>query len=198
MIILHISDTHGRHAELINLPNADIIIHSGDFTMAGTEQEATDFLNWFCDLPYSHKIFIAGNHDDCFYDATISGLDSNCYYLCNSSVVIKGVRFYGVPLFMQDSLSNNQGILYDNIPDDTDVLITHAPPFGILDMADKIHFGSEDLLIKISDISPMLHLFGHIHDSFGIRHQHNTKFSNGSILDMTYNKIRSEFCVIEI
>lgn len=198
MRILHISDTHGRHAELNNLPNADIIIHSGDFTMTGTEQEAIDFLNWFCDLPYSHKIFIAGNHDDCFYNATISGLDSNCHYLCNSSVVIDGIKFYGVPLFIQDSLSDRQQKLYEDIPDDTDVLITHAPPFGILNLDNNIHFGSEELLIKVNNVSPKLHLFGHIHNNFGIRRLHNIIFSNGSILDKTYTKIRSEFSVLEI
>ncbi len=198
MIILHISDTHGRHAELRNLPDADIIIHSGDFTMAGTEQEAIDFLNWFCDLSYSHKIFIAGNHDDCFYKATISGLDTNCHYLCNSSVVIDGIRFYGVPFFMQDSLTDKQGFFYENIPDYTDVLITHVPPLGILDLDDNIRFGSEELLIKVSHVIPKLHLFGHIHDRFGIFRQHNIIFSNGSTLDKTYNKIRSKYSVIEI
>ena len=51
MTILHLSDTHNQHRQLTDLPDADILIHSGDFTMAGTEQEAIDFLNWFCDLP---------------------------------------------------------------------------------------------------------------------------------------------------
>ncbi len=198
MTFLHISDTHGRHAELSNLPNADIIIHSGDFTMAGTEQEAIEFLNWFCDLPYSHKIFIAGNHDECFYEATISGLDSNCHYLCNSSVIIDGISFYGVPFFMQDSFSDKQRKLYEKIPDYTDVLITHEPPLGILDLDDNIRFGSEELLIRVCLMSPKLHLFGHIHDRFGILRQHNIIFSNGSTLDKAYNEIRSKFCVIEI
>ena len=69
MRILHISDTHGKHHELPLLPDADIIVHSGDFTFAGSEAEAYDFINWFCDLPYQHKIFIAGNHDMCMYGA---------------------------------------------------------------------------------------------------------------------------------
>ena len=78
MTILHLSDTHNQHRQLTDLPNADILIHSGDFTIVGTEQETIDFLNWFCDLPYRHKIFIAGNHDNCLYGATLSGLDKNC------------------------------------------------------------------------------------------------------------------------
>ena len=46
--ILHISDTHSQHRRLTQLPDADILVHSGDFTMNGSEQEAIDFANWFC------------------------------------------------------------------------------------------------------------------------------------------------------
>ena len=100
MIILHLSDTHNNHRRLRNLPEADVVIHSGDFCMVGTEREAIDFLNWFCDLPYRHKIFVCGNHDDCLYGANIDGLDGNVHYLCNSDIEIDGVKFYGVPMFM--------------------------------------------------------------------------------------------------
>ena len=72
MRILHLSDTHNCHHRLRDLPEADVVVHSGDFCMVGTEQEALDFLNWFCDLPYKHKIFICGNHDDCLYGATLT------------------------------------------------------------------------------------------------------------------------------
>ena len=67
MRILHISDTHNSHKLLENLPNADIIIHSGDVSFSGSDNEVLDFLNWFCDLDYANKIFVAGNHDDCLY-----------------------------------------------------------------------------------------------------------------------------------
>ena len=63
MTILHFSDTHSQHRRLTQLPEADILIHSGDFTMNGSEQEAIDFMNWFCDLHYFHKISIYGNRD---------------------------------------------------------------------------------------------------------------------------------------
>ena len=83
MKLLHISDTHGLHNELKHLPDADILVHSGDFTLDGKEQEALDFINWLCDLPHRHKIFIAGNHDLCMYDAGINGLPDNVHYLKN-------------------------------------------------------------------------------------------------------------------
>lgn len=108
MTILHLSDTHSQHRRLTELPDADILVHSGDFTMNGSEQEAIDFMDWLCDLPYPHKIFICGNHDACLYRAKIDGLDENVHYLCNSGVVIDGVKFYGVPMFMEDCISDRQ------------------------------------------------------------------------------------------
>lgn len=146
MKILHISDTHGFHRRLRGLPDADVVVHSGDFTMNGSQQEAIDFMNWFCDLPYAHKIFICGNHDDCLYGANIERLDSNVHYLCNSGVVIHGVKSYGVPMFMGDCITDRQTRNYERMPSDTDVLITHSPAYGILDFDNGINYGSEELL----------------------------------------------------
>lgn len=186
MKILHLSDTHNYHHRLQELPEADVVVHSGDFCMIGSETEAIDFLNWFCDLPYKHKIFICGNHDECLYGAGIDGLDSNVYYLCNSGIEIDGVKFYGVPMFMQDCLTDRQNTNYNNIPLDTDILITHSPPYGILDFDDKINYGSEELLERISTLNLKAHLFGHIHAQHGIENIGNTIFSNGAILNIDY------------
>ena len=147
--ILHLSDTHSQHRQLTKLPDADVIVHSGDFTMAGTEREVFDFINWFCDLPYRHKIFIAGNHDDCLYGAELSGLDDNCHYLCNSGINIEGIKFYGVPMFMEDDMTRKYKEYLSGIPNDTDVLVTHQPPAGILDYDGHRHYGSLELFEKI-------------------------------------------------
>lgn len=186
MRILHLSDTHGCHHRLHDLPEADVVVHSGDFTMTGTEQEALDFLNWFCDLPYAHKIFICGNHDDCLYGANIDGLDSNVHYLCNSSIEIDGVKFYGVPMFMGDCVTDRQQRNIVKIPSDTDILITHSPAYGILDFDDNINYGDEHLLTKVIEIRPRLHLFGHIHAQHGTTTQHGITFSNGAIMNADY------------
>ncbi len=191
MKILHLSDTHGFHHRLRDLPEADFVVHSGDFTMNGSEAEAIDFLQWFCDLPYRHKIFICGNHDDCLYGAKIEGLDSNVHYLCNSGVTIDGIKFYGVPLFMADCITNNQTYNYSRIPYDTEVLITHAPAYGILDLDDNIHYGSKELLQRLVEINPHLHLFGHIHQQHGITTNQFTTFSNGSITNHNYTTLHS-------
>ncbi len=189
MKILHISDTHGLHHQLRNLPEANVVVHSGDFTMTGAEQEAIDFLNWFCDLPYDHKIFICGNHDDCLYGANIDGLDPNVHYLCNTGVEIDGIKFYGVPMFMGDCVTDRQIRNIKKIPSDTDVLITHSPAFGILDFDDNINYGDEQLLTRIIEVQPRLHLFGHIHSNHGLTTQHGITFSNGAIMNADYTTI---------
>lgn len=189
MKILHISDTHGCHRRLHDLSQADIVVHSGDFTMNGSEQEALDFMNWFCDLPYLQKIFICGNHDECLYGATIDGLDGNVHYLCNSGIEIESLKFYGVPMFMGDCITDRQTRHYANIPDDTDILITHTPPFGILDFDDNINYGSEELLSRISVVRPRLNLFGHIHARHGIKVFNGITFSNGAIMNADYSNL---------
>lgn len=191
MKILHLSDTHGLHRKLKDLPEADVIVHSGDFTMAGSENEAVDFLKWFCNLSYSHKVFIAGNHDMCLYGATVSGLDDNCQYLCNSGVTIGGVRFYGVPLFMEAAMDGTSDKDYRAIPYDTDVLITHQPPYGILDFDDNYHYGSKTLLQRVEEVKPRLHLFGHKHNSYGSLQLHGTTFSNAALLGEDYGLKKS-------
>lgn len=194
MRILHLSDTHNFHTQLRNLPEADIIVHSGDFCMAGSDQEALDFLNWFCDLPYRHKIFICGNHDECLYGNEVNGLDSNVHYICNSGIEIEGVKFYGVPMFFVDCLTDQQKLNYERIPLDTDVLITHAPARGILDQDGNIHLGSQDLLKKLSALDLKAHLFGHVHAQHGVEEHlspsgKKTIFSNGAIMNATYTAI---------
>lgn len=191
MKILHLSDTHGCHRRLWNLPEADVIVHSGDFTMTGSEDEAIDFLNWMCDLPYRQKIFICGNHDDSLYGATIDGLDANVHYLCNSGIEIDGVNFYGVPMFMEDCVTDRQTGNYAGIPNDIDVLITHSPAYGILDYDDNMHYGSENLLQSLKRVNPLVHLFGHIHKQHGIMTAGTTVFSNGAIMNEDYSNLNS-------
>lgn len=193
MQILHLSDTHGQHHKLKKLPSADIIIHSGDISFSGSENEIVDFIEWFCDLPYRYKIFIAGNHDNFLYDANIDGLSENCFYLCNSKIEIEGITLYGNPLFMEDIISGEYEGNIDKIPHGIDILITHQPPHSILDLSGKINYGSQELLGKVSEIQPKYHLFGHIHDAYGIEKRDKTTFSNSAILDANYKLANKPF-----
>jgi len=177
MKIVHISDTHDLHRDLKNLPKGDILVHTGDCTMAGTDHEAIDFLDWFCDQPFKHKIFIAGNHDCCFYRMTgVEGLPDNIHYLCNSGITIEGIRFYGVPLFIQDVAEGLYDDMLLNIPAETDMLLTHQSP-----MLDGFLAG------RIGQIKPKAVLYGHDHDGYGITVENGTLHSNGAIVDNCYN-----------
>lgn len=194
--ILHLSDTHGQHKNLKSLPEADVIVHSGDFTFAGSEEEAYDFMNWFCNLPYKHKIFIAGNHDMCMYGADhIDGLSRNVHYLYNNSVVIDGIMFYGIPMFMEDCMDGNLDVFINNIPDDTDVLITHMPPKGTCDLANygkgPEHRGNATLAELLKKLHPTCHLFGHEHDAYGKTIKENVIYSNACVVDSRYNLINN-------
>jgi len=186
MKILHLSDTHGKHHLLKDLPLADIIVHSGDVSFAGSENEVMNFIEWFGALPYKYKIFVAGNHDDCLFGANIDGMPENCFYLCNSDVTIEGIKFYAVPMFMEDVVSGNYNNNIQQIPFDTDILITHQPPYCILDFSEGINYGNRDLLQVVLKIQPEYHLFGHIHNAYGIEKSNNTTFVNAAILNDDY------------
>ena len=189
MRILHLSDTHGKHRELADMPPADVLVHSGDFTLAGGDGEALDFLEWLCDLPYKHKIFIAGNHDDCMLDATLEGLPDEVHYLCDSGITIDGVSFYGAPMFVTLAGEDLREIEhYEQIPDNADILITHRPPLGILDSIDgQLHYGSSILLDKVYRIKPKMHLYGHVHAAYGTKEWRGTVFSNAGVTDWKYD-----------
>ena len=174
MRILHLSDTHGLHHRIKDMPKADVIVHSGDISNNGTEEEVLDFLNWFIELPYPHKIFVNGNHDLCLWDAEdIEDLPDNLHFLQDKSVAIAGVTFFGLAY-------NHQA---DMIPNNIDVVITHEPPIMILDQSSGIHWGNAPLRNRILEAKPRYHLFGHAHNGYGILKQDGIIFSNAALLD---------------
>ena len=140
---------------------------------------------------YAHKVFVSGNHDDCLYGAQLDGLDDNVHYLCGSGVEIGGLKFWGVPMFMEDCVSGHQEQLYASIPEDTDVLVTHTPPYGILDKDGDILYGSTELLHRVRTVRPRAHLLGHIHRAYGTVNDGTTVFFNAAIMDSHYDCLRS-------
>ena len=174
MKILHLSDTHGLHRKIKDLPNADVIVHSGDISNNGTESEVLDFLNWYIELPYPHKIFVTGNHDLCLWDAEgIEDLPHNIYFLQDSGVEIGGIRFYGIAYNHPETL----------IPLGTDIVVTHEPPVMILDESVGIHWGNAPLRNRIMEVKPRYHLFGHSHGGYGTIKQDNIVYPNAALLD---------------
>ena len=92
---------------------------------------------------------------------------------------------------MGDCITDRQSHNYDRIPDETDVLITHSPAYGILDYDDEINYGSREILSKIETLPPKAHLFGHIHRQHGILRQGDVVFSNGAIMNEDYSKLNT-------
>ena len=181
MRILHLSDTHGLHHQIRDLPEADVIVHSGDISHNGTESEVLDFLNWFIGLPYPHKIFVTGNHDLCLWDAEfIKDLPANVHFLQDGGCEIDGVKFFGLAYNHPEEL----------IPDDTDIVVTHEPPVMILDKSAGTHWGNTPLRNRVMEIKPRYHLFGHAHESFGTLKEDGTIFSNGSLLNERNRMVR--------
>lgn len=198
MKILFLSDTHGLHQKLEDLPQADILIHSGDISNRGKDAEVKDFINWFSDQDYQYKVFIAGNHDFYFEGVTVERmqklLPQDVYYLCDTGITIEGLNIWGSPVtpwFFDWAFNRKRGKDISRhwklIPENTDILITHGPSFGILDRTEAgVNAGCEDLLAEINLIKPKYHLFGHIHEGYGMRESTHTTFVNGSILDENY------------
>lgn len=199
-LITFISDTHGRHKLMTNdLPGGDIIIHGGDVSNKGLLTEINDFLEWFKELPYTHKIFIAGNHDFGFenirhnYEYGIS-IPDNVIYLFDNSVNIDGINIYGSPWqprFYDWAFNLNRGYdiaqKWNIIPGNTDILITHGPAYSILDRTPSgMNAGCEDLYERINDIKPRIHICGHIHGGYGYRENNGILFINASSLDERY------------
>lgn len=197
MKFIAISDTHGQHAGL-SLPEGDVIIHAGDVSKRGTELQVREFLEWFSGLDYRHKIFVAGNHDFHFEKLSseqLAGLiPENVIYLNDSGIEIEGIRIWGSPVqpwFHDWAFNRGRGAdikkHWDLIPHDTDILITHGPPLGILD---RTVYGQEvgcaDLLNAIARVNPAFHIFGHIHEAYGEQVTGQTKFINASVLNEDY------------
>jgi Icc-related predicted phosphoesterase len=207
MKLVVISDTHNRHRHLDNrMPPGDVLIHCGDFSAMGRHTETRNFFKWFAAQNYDHKIIIAGNHDLSFERepdfkeeilTEYCGPTSEIHYLQDEGIVLNGTAFYGSP--WQPEFCNwafnlprqGEGLeqIWALIPEDTDILITHSPPYEILDRCMMTHprypqdAGCELLRKRIEEVEPRYHLFGHIHEAYGMNHYllENTVCVNASI-----------------
>ena len=208
MKIIAISDTHGQHKDL-QLPEGDILLHAGDVSKRGSRAEIMDFLFWFSEQPHKYRIFIAGNHDFYFEktgkEQINSDMPKNVVYLNDSGTEIEGIKIWGSPIqpwFYDWAFNRQRGPdikkHWDLIPNDTDILLTHGPAYGILDLTmDGRAVGCEDLLKKIQDIKPKYHICGHIHEAYGQERAGETNFINASVLNLDYKLVNKAF-VFEI
>lgn len=219
MKILCISDTHNKHKQipkeyLENLDGSiDTIIHAGDMTGRGYKNEILPFLDWFNDLNFKNKILIAGNHDFYFEQkgvekdiADMLKNRPNITYLNDSGVEIDGVKIWGSPVqpwFYNWAFNRRDAEIkphWDLIPLDTDVLITHGPVKGYLDLTmDGTSTGCPFLLERIAELKNLkLHVCGHIHEAYGkVVFPDGQVFLNASVLDHNYN-MRNRPIIIEL
>ncbi|CAI6332983.1 unnamed protein product [Periconia digitata] len=178
--VVCLSDTHNSQPS--DIPTGEILIHAGDITQAGTLKEIQTSIDWLNSLPHPNKVLIAGNHD-IILDHSRRTPDSNdalinwgdVVYLNASSTVLscdngRELKIYGCPLTPRHGnwafqYPRDQDVWESKIPDDTDILITHGPPKGHLDAG---HLGCKYLLDELWRRKPRLHVFGHIHDGYGM------------------------------
>jgi Icc-related predicted phosphoesterase len=205
--IWHISDTHGRHDSLEVPQEVDLVIFSGDCSNSSDSavnvNQVKSFIDWFTELPIREKIFVAGNHDVSIERKLVEPSDllsRDIVYLENDSTVIGGLKIWGSPYtpcfghnWSWNMARNKLNRVWGLIPDDVDVIITHGPPKGILDLSydesSRLEYcGCSSLKKRIFKLNPKLCCFGHIHNNrecmnSGLKILPNidTIFSNGSV-----------------
>lgn len=154
---------------------------------------------------------MAGNHDfamqkhvdECariFSDAGIT-------WLRDHAVEVNGITVYGSPwtprfenwAYMQDDSALEK--VWEWIPGGLDILVTHGPPYGILDKTcprfGSKHVGSRTLLDRVLTVRPKYHVFGHIHEGYGEYIRNGIKFINCSIMNEVYDPV-NEPIVLEV
>ncbi len=216
VIIDCVSDLHGYYPKL---EGGDLLIVAGDLTAKHTEKEWHEFSTWMNDQKYEKIIFIAGNHDTMIekwdheqdaegYKGPVSDPNDRIEYLCDSGTEFEGLKIWGSPWSPWFSginpkctaFTGNEEDLskaYEKIPSDTDILITHTPPYGILDKCKKGHVGSESLRNQMFRIKPKLLIFGHIHECGGTKIDLvSTICVNASIVNERYEHVNKPIQVI--
>jgi len=207
------SDLHG---ELPKLPSGEFLILAGDLgpNLRSYKEESQwfndVFFPWLSGQDHKYKIIIAGNHDFVFERQLDSLVFSpEIFYLSDNAAEIGGLKFHGSPrtpqfgewAFMaQDSTLRHY---WDIIPADTQILITHGPPYGIRDAAPRRSFsfdpvlatrvvtetrmesvGSKTLRERLSLLKDLkLHVFGHIHEGYGKSSDGNVWYVNSAYWD---------------
>jgi Icc-related predicted phosphoesterase len=226
MKIWHISDTHTYHG-LLDIPkDVDMVIHSGDCSnpqeIVKSHSEILDFINWFSMLPIKHKVFVAGNHDIAIERNWITRdhfIEKDIVYLQNESITIDGVNIWGSPYTPSFgsgwAFNKKRDKLHDlwaTIPDDTNIVIAHGPPMGILDLSYSAYgnklenCGCTAFKKRMLQLQPELCLFGHIHNCEDLINAGTTKlsayktiYSNGSVVtDGRFGKLSSNGNILEI
>lgn len=184
--ILHISDTHGKHKNIkLRDQPVDIVIFSGDCSNYKdpyfNEKEVFKFIDWFGALPYKEKIFVAGNHDTSIEHGLVpleAFKNAGITYLHNESYSTHGLNIWGSPYtpafgtgWAFNLIDEHLKKCWDEIPENTDILISHGPCLAIQDRTivnnEIVTCGDKYIKEKIFTLPQIkLHCFGHIHSYY--------------------------------
>jgi Icc-related predicted phosphoesterase len=198
--VVALSDTHGWHHPP-QVPEGDVLIHAGDCTHLGRLDQLARFNDFLGRLPHRHKLVVAGNHDFCFArqpEASRACL-TQATYLQDQAVTIEGFKFYGSPwqpVFHNMAFNLPRGpalrAKWDLIPTDTDVLITHTPPWGRRDQSILGRpVGCQDLGRAVERLPRLrLHAFGHVHEAAGEVRAGKILFVNAAVCNFFYLPVR--------
>ena len=198
--VYHIQGTINASGGVFLPCDIDLLIHAGDMSMMGTETEIEQFLKWYSSLRAKYKVLIAGNHDFLFEKQRMIAKDllakyPDIIYLETEEVVIEGIKIYGEPRqpwFHSWAFNVERGEAikryWDAIPEDVNILVTHGPPKGILDMTmSGENVGCEDLLYRLPYLEQLkLVVFGHIHEHAGCELINGVYYVNASALNVRY------------
>jgi Icc-related predicted phosphoesterase len=197
MDLVLFGDTHELHRE-VEIPSGDVLICVGDFTMFSRSMSAIeDFNEWLGELPHGHKIIVPGNHESFLEtEPQRRSLLDNATVLIDESIEIEGLRIYGSPMtplfgaaFGKPSHKERRRH-WGEIPNDTDVLITHGPPFGVLDLSpDSAEpMGDPELRDRVRELpSIKLHAFGHVHGAHGSVEKDGVMFVNVALVGSLFS-----------
>jgi Icc-related predicted phosphoesterase len=187
--IVLLSDTHELHRD-VEVPPGDLLIHAGDITFFSKRPSVlADFNMWLGQLPHRHKVVIPGNHDSLLSKDIYRSQITNAHLLIDSGVEIEGLRIWGSPVTPYGNVafgiagSAERAEHWSSIPEDLDILVTHGPPHRVLDCAPgEIHHGGDpELRLAVIRKRPRLHVFGHVHSAYGMRHTERTLFVNAAL-----------------
>lgn len=196
MKLVLVSDTHGA---CINIPKCDILIHAGDICTSQSFHYQIVLLNkfqsWLQTLT-TRCVFVPGNHD-LIFEKSKHLANLSCDILIDKLIEINGLKIYGspwqLPFGENWAFNTSEEQLekkYSLIPNDTDVIISHGPPYGFGDkIINGFHVGSKSLLNVIKKINPKLVVTGHVHEGYGIYKYKKTTIVNASIMDVDYQPI---------
>ncbi len=199
MKVVALSDLHGILPHMEGYADCELCIVAGDVTPTSDHNLffqynwlLTKFRSWLERVPTKHLVWIAGNHDLVIEKTNVASLldCDHIHYLQDNYVTIGGHFIYGTPYvpsygpwafgMSEEDLARK----FSFVPEETQILVTHGPPRGLLDLVprrtiteenetswpEKEHAGSISLAKRVNQLRTnrlKLHCFGHLHSGYG-------------------------------